>query len=64
MLHEAARRNVMSRIPMLRLGDTAEVASVISFLASDDAAYVTGQIISIDGGRSALNMTVPVPEGA
>jgi glucose 1-dehydrogenase len=62
--NETARRSVMSRIPMLRLGLPAEVASVISFLASDDAAYVTGQTIFIDGGRSALNMTVPVPDEA
>lgn len=62
--NDAARRGVLSRIPMLRLGMPAEVATVISFLASDDAAYVTGQIIYIDGGRSALNMTVPVPEDA
>jgi NAD(P)-dependent dehydrogenase (short-subunit alcohol dehydrogenase family) len=62
--NETARRNVLSRIPMLRLGVPAEVATVISFLASDDAAYVTGQILYIDGGRSALNMTVAVPENA
>ncbi len=62
--NEAARKSVLSRIPMLRLGMPAEVAAVISFLASDDAAYMTGQILYIDGGRSALNMTVPVPEDA
>lgn len=62
--NEAALRGVLSRIPMLRLGDPEEVGSVISFLASEDAAYVTGQVIYIDGGRSALNMTVAVPEEA
>ena len=39
-----------------------EVASVASFLASDDASYITGQTIYPDGGRMALNYTVPVPE--
>lgn len=62
--NENARRSVLSRIPMARLGRTEEVASVISFLASDDASYVTGQIIYIDGGRNCLNLTVPVDDEA
>ena len=37
-----------------------EVASVAAFLASDDASYLTGQTIYPDGGRLALNCTVPV----
>jgi len=56
----AARQSVMSRIPMGRLGEPDEVGSVVAFLASDDASYVTGQVIYIDGGRSGLNLTVPV----
>ena len=43
---------------------TAEVAAVIAFLVSDDASYLTGQTIYPDGGRLALNYTVPVPPGA
>ncbi len=38
----------------------AQVASVAAFLASDDASYVTGEVIFVDGGRLALNYTVPV----
>ena len=57
-----SRQSVLSRIPMGRLGETREVAGVVSFLASEDASYVTGQVIYIDGGRQHLNLTVPVPE--
>ncbi|MCI5074636.1 SDR family NAD(P)-dependent oxidoreductase [Oricola sp.] len=57
-----ARNRILSRTPLLRIGETAEIASVVSFLASDDAGYVTGQTIYADGGRLALNYTVPVPE--
>ena len=57
-----ARRTVLSRIPMQRLGSTDEVAKVAVFLASDDASYVTGQTVYADGGRLALNYTVAVQE--
>ncbi|MCI5045916.1 MAG: SDR family oxidoreductase [Aquisalinus sp.] len=56
----AARKKILSRTPLGRVGDTAEVASVALFLASDMASYITGQTIFPDGGRSALNYTVPV----
>jgi 3-oxoacyl-[acyl-carrier protein] reductase len=39
-------------VPMNRLGTPAEVASVVSFLVSDDAAYVTAQVISVSGGMA------------
>jgi 3-oxoacyl-[acyl-carrier protein] reductase len=39
-------------IPMRRIGRPEEVACVVAFLASDDAAYLTGQIIRVDGGLS------------
>jgi glucose 1-dehydrogenase len=59
-----AKRRVLSRTPLGRIGDADEVASVAAFLASDAASYVTGEIIYVDGGRLALNYTVPVPEQA
>jgi NAD(P)-dependent dehydrogenase (short-subunit alcohol dehydrogenase family) len=38
------------RIPMRRYGKTEEISAVVAFLASDDAAYITGQNIRVDGG--------------
>ncbi|MFL5228487.1 MAG: SDR family NAD(P)-dependent oxidoreductase [Microvirga sp.] len=58
--NETATRMVMSRTPIGRFGEPDEVASVALFLASDDASYITGQTIYPDGGRLALNYTVPV----
>jgi NAD(P)-dependent dehydrogenase (short-subunit alcohol dehydrogenase family) len=57
-----ARRRVMSRTPLGRVGEPEEVAAIASFLASDDASYITGQVIYCDGGRLPLNYTVPVKE--
>jgi len=62
MSSETARRNVLARTPMGRCGEPAEVASVVSFLASDDASYIIGQTIYPDGGRSIVNYMVPVKE--
>jgi NAD(P)-dependent dehydrogenase (short-subunit alcohol dehydrogenase family) len=54
-----ATARIMSRTPLRRLGDPAEVAAVCAFLASDAASYMTGEIVYVDGGRLALNYTVP-----
>lgn len=59
---EDARKTVMSRTPAGRGGEPSEVASVVAFLASDDASYITGQTIYPDGGRLILNYTVPVKD--
>lgn len=42
----------LSLIPMGRLGTEAEIAPAVAFLASDEASYITGQVIAIDGGMS------------
>jgi glucose 1-dehydrogenase len=55
----AARSRIMSRTPMQRLGEPAEIAEVVAFLLSDAASYMTGEIVVVDGGRMALNYTVP-----
>ncbi len=55
----AARAKILSRTPLGRLGEPVEVARTALFLASDDASYLTGQALYPDGGRLALNYTVP-----
>jgi glucose 1-dehydrogenase len=62
MADDTARRRILSRTPLGRLGEVDEIAAIAVFLASDESSYVTGQTIYADGGRLALNLTVPVPE--
>jgi NAD(P)-dependent dehydrogenase (short-subunit alcohol dehydrogenase family) len=57
-----AKRRILSRTPLGRIGEPDEVAGVAVFLASPDASYLTGQTIYPDGGRLSLNYTVPVAE--
>jgi glucose 1-dehydrogenase len=59
-----AKRRLLSRTPLGRIGDPDEIAAVAVFLASDDSSYVTGQTIYADGGRLGLNYTVPVKDEA
>ena len=51
-LSEAARSAAQGSIPMGRLGGPEDVARAVGFLASDDAAYVTGQVLAVDGGMA------------
>ena len=49
-LTEKVREGLMAQIPMGRLGKPGDVASAVAFLCSEDAAYVTGQVLTVDGG--------------
>ncbi|WP_374577054.1 SDR family NAD(P)-dependent oxidoreductase [Phenylobacterium sp.] len=60
MQDEAARRRVLQRTPLGRFGEPAEIGRVAVFLACEDSSYMTGQTLYPDGGRLALNYTVPV----
>ncbi len=59
-----AMRRLLSRTPLGRVGEPDEIAALAVFLASADASYITGQTVYADGGRLALNYTVPVKDAA
>jgi 3-oxoacyl-[acyl-carrier protein] reductase len=50
MIRDLPIKNIKTLIPMARIGNPEEVAKVVGFLCSDDASYVTGQVISVNGG--------------
>ena len=62
MADDTARRRILSRTPLGRIGEPAEIAAIAAFLASDESSYITGQTIYADGGRLPLNYTVAVKD--
>jgi meso-butanediol dehydrogenase/(S,S)-butanediol dehydrogenase/diacetyl reductase len=56
---EAARRDALARHPAGRLGEPADVANAVAWLASDEAGFVTGQCVTVDGGLTAASPLNP-----
>ena len=52
VLPDGVKENILSRIPMGRLGAAKEVADAVAFLASPQAGYITGQVLCVDGGMA------------
>jgi 3-oxoacyl-[acyl-carrier protein] reductase len=51
-LNDAQREAILSHVPLKRIGQGADIAAMASFLASSDAAYLTGQVFAVDGGMT------------
>ncbi len=49
-LSDALKEEITARTPLGRFGTTQEIADAVAFLASDEAAYITGQVLAVDGG--------------
>jgi NAD(P)-dependent dehydrogenase (short-subunit alcohol dehydrogenase family) len=61
--NNAFSREMLSRTPLGRWAEPDEMAAPIAFLASEEASFITGQTLYVDGGRLALNFVVPVDDG-
>jgi 3-oxoacyl-[acyl-carrier protein] reductase len=53
-MNEKREQGVRERVPMRRHGKAEEIAYTVLFLASDEASYITGQTICVDGGLSVM----------
>ena len=49
-LPDNLKAELINRTPLGRFGTTEEIANAVAFLASDEAAYITGQVLAVDGG--------------
>jgi 3-oxoacyl-[acyl-carrier protein] reductase len=49
-LPDKVKQELIARIPLGRMGQDAEVASAVVFLASDEASYITGHVLDVNGG--------------
>jgi NAD(P)-dependent dehydrogenase (short-subunit alcohol dehydrogenase family) len=57
LLDEERKATLLSRVPMARLGVPADIAGAAVFFASDESAYITGQVLHIDGGAVGMGWT-------
>ena len=52
--HEA-RQEIIQRTPLGRIADASDVASAVQFLCSDASQFITGQVLTVDGGRTLVD---------
>ena len=52
VLSDEQKKSVLNVIPLSRMGSVDDISNAVAFLASDEAAYITGQVISVDGGMN------------
>ena len=51
-LSDKVKEGMLTQIPLARIGQVEDIAATVAFLASEDAAYITGQVIAVDGGMT------------
>ena len=52
VLSDKVKEETMKQIPLGRLGQTGDIVAAAAFLASDEAGYITGQVLAVDGGMA------------
>jgi len=50
VLSEELKNNMLGHIPLKRFGQPSEIAAAVRFLASEDAGYITGTVLNVNGG--------------
>ena len=53
-LNDKQRETILAKVPMAKLGAPADVAAAAVYLASDEAGYITGQTIHVNGGMAMI----------
>ena len=51
-MSEKVEEGAVAQIPLGRFGETEDIANAVAFLASDEARYITGQVLNVDGGMA------------
>ena len=52
VLSDSVKEAATEKIPMKKFGETQDIANAVAFLASDEAKYITGQVLCVDGGMA------------
>ena len=60
VLPDDVKKAYMDTIPLKRFGTALDIAKCVAFLSSDEAAYITGQIISVNGGMIGCGRNSPI----
>ena len=54
VLSDSVKETVLNSIPLRRMGQVEDIANMVGFLCSAEASYITGQVISVDGGMNMM----------
>ena len=54
LANEIQKKNILDKIPMKKLGDSVDIAKAVGFLCSENANYITGQTLHVNGGLALI----------